>query len=222
MSLINVPDIEDGTGADGNDVNSRFATVLGLVNGNIDSTNIKTNGITGASIAAGSITNDKIVDTAINASKLDRNTIPWGVMLYADYGPTGGQVVNGDSTLNFTSLETNSHSGVAMNTNGVMGVSLAGVYSINFTVNVTDKSGSPTYIVWVETSPDGINWYATTPLQTDVVAATNRGTNTNAIRYLNANSFIRGHVSVGGGAVRFAGGDVSAKYMMSLATVRVA
>lgn len=60
MGLINIPDLSDNTGADANDVNSRMATILSLVNGNIDNANIKAGGVTAANLATGSVTNSKL------------------------------------------------------------------------------------------------------------------------------------------------------------------
>lgn len=61
--LISITDILDGISAKGNDINSRMATLLGLLNGNIDASNIAAQAITQAKIATGAVTSDKLAPT---------------------------------------------------------------------------------------------------------------------------------------------------------------
>lgn len=70
MGLINITDISDGTGADGGDINSRMATLTGLLNGNIDNANIKAGGVATSNLATGSVTTDKIAAANVTADKL--------------------------------------------------------------------------------------------------------------------------------------------------------
>ena len=60
MGLVTITDIQDGTDADANDVNSRFATVVSEINGGLDSANLANNAVTQAKIAAASVSSDKL------------------------------------------------------------------------------------------------------------------------------------------------------------------
>ena len=60
MSLITYSNIEDGTIADANMFNSRYGQIIGVLNGNIDSSNISNGAITNAKIATAAITSDKL------------------------------------------------------------------------------------------------------------------------------------------------------------------
>lgn len=70
MSLISITPLVDGTLADAADVNDRVATILGLVNGNIDATNIKNASITNPLLASNSIATANIQDGAVTREKL--------------------------------------------------------------------------------------------------------------------------------------------------------
>lgn len=69
MGLINITDETDGTLADAADLNTRFATVLGLVNGNIDNANISAGGVSTANLANESVTTAKLADGVVSPSK---------------------------------------------------------------------------------------------------------------------------------------------------------
>lgn len=60
MGLINITDLSDGTGADAGDINSRMATLTGVINGNIDSANISAGGVTTNNLASGAVTSTKL------------------------------------------------------------------------------------------------------------------------------------------------------------------
>lgn len=70
MGLISISNIVEGTLARAADVNSRLAIILGLVNGNIDASNIKAGSIGTTQLTNSSITNDKIKDNEISRNKL--------------------------------------------------------------------------------------------------------------------------------------------------------
>jgi hypothetical protein len=65
MGLISITDETDGTSADANDLNSRFATITGLVNGNIDSANIANGGVSTPNLATGAVTAVKIANEGV-------------------------------------------------------------------------------------------------------------------------------------------------------------
>lgn len=71
MGLITIPDLSDATDADANDINSRNATILGLVNGNIDSANIKAAGVATTNLATDAVTTTKISAGAVTAAKIE-------------------------------------------------------------------------------------------------------------------------------------------------------
>jgi len=70
MGLISISNIVEGTLAKAADVNSRFATVLALVNGNIDASNIKAGSIGSTQLADASVIASKIKDGEITRAKL--------------------------------------------------------------------------------------------------------------------------------------------------------
>lgn len=74
MGLISIPNESDATLADANDLNSRFAIVTGLVNGNIDNANIASGGVSTANLATGAVTTAKIADGAVTNAKLATST----------------------------------------------------------------------------------------------------------------------------------------------------
>jgi hypothetical protein len=70
MPLITIPNETDGTDADAADLNTRFAIVTGLVNGNIDNANIKSGGVTTANLATDSVSTAKIANDAVTGAKI--------------------------------------------------------------------------------------------------------------------------------------------------------
>lgn len=70
MGLISISNIVEGTLAKAADVNSRVASILGVLNGNIDAANIKASSIGSTQLANSSVTAAKIVDGTITRSKL--------------------------------------------------------------------------------------------------------------------------------------------------------
>lgn len=58
--LVNIAPIEPGDAASPNLWNSRYAAITEVLNGNIDSDNIRNNGITREKIAAGAVSSDKL------------------------------------------------------------------------------------------------------------------------------------------------------------------
>lgn len=67
--IININPIEPGDAASPNLWNSRFAAITEVVNGNIDSDNLKNGSVTREKIASGAISSDKIaVDRYVDAN----------------------------------------------------------------------------------------------------------------------------------------------------------
>lgn len=97
MGLITINPESDGTSADANDLNSRFAIVTGVINGNIDSANIASGGVTAANLAAGAVTSDKIGDGAVTNAKLNTAAGEPGGTWNA-YVPTWTNVTTGNGT----------------------------------------------------------------------------------------------------------------------------
>lgn len=58
--LLNINPIEPGDAASPNLWNTRFAAIQGVINGNIDSDNLRNGSVTTEKIASGSVTSDKI------------------------------------------------------------------------------------------------------------------------------------------------------------------
>lgn len=70
MALISIPNIVEGTLAKASDVNTRVASILGLVNGNIEAANIKAGAVGTTQLADSAVTTGKIADSAITRAKL--------------------------------------------------------------------------------------------------------------------------------------------------------
>lgn len=70
MGLISITGIADGTLANADDVNSRVATILGLVNGNIEAANIKNASITNPLLADDSVATANIQDGSVTREKI--------------------------------------------------------------------------------------------------------------------------------------------------------
>lgn len=79
MGLITIDRINDGNPANANDINERFGKVTDVLNGNIESTNLKNYAVTREKIAPASVTSDKL---SIQRYIDDNN---WTVL---DYGST--------------------------------------------------------------------------------------------------------------------------------------
>lgn len=77
--LVNIEPIQTGASATPNLWNQRFAAITSVINGNIDSDNLKNNAVTREKIAPGSITSDKL---SINRY-IDENG--WTVTDYGSY-----------------------------------------------------------------------------------------------------------------------------------------
>ena len=60
MPILNIPDIISNTKAAANDINSRIAKIVDVLNGNLDSANIANNAITRGKIATEAVTQDNI------------------------------------------------------------------------------------------------------------------------------------------------------------------
>jgi hypothetical protein len=71
MGLISYSNIQDGTTADGADVNTPLNTIFNEFNGNIDSNNIKDNSIIASKIYDGAVSTIKIADGAITLAKIE-------------------------------------------------------------------------------------------------------------------------------------------------------
>lgn len=70
MGLISYTQLEDGTAATANSINTRFARVYDLVNGNIDSQNLSNSAVTESKIASESVTASKLASNAVLPSKV--------------------------------------------------------------------------------------------------------------------------------------------------------
>lgn len=71
MGLISYSNIQDGTTADGADVNTPLNTIYNEFNGNIDSSNIKDNSIINAKIYDNAISGNKLADGAVTLAKIE-------------------------------------------------------------------------------------------------------------------------------------------------------
>ena len=60
MPIINIPDIISNTKAAANDINSRIAKIVDVLNGNLDSSNLANNAVTRGKIATEAVTQDNI------------------------------------------------------------------------------------------------------------------------------------------------------------------
>jgi len=60
MGLITIDNIEDATLASANVFNQRFGKIVDVINGNIESANLKNSAVTREKIATGAVTSDKI------------------------------------------------------------------------------------------------------------------------------------------------------------------
>jgi len=74
MGLISISNIIDGTLAKAADVNSRIATILGVINGNIDAANIALASITQALMANNSVGTNQLIDGSVTRVKLASST----------------------------------------------------------------------------------------------------------------------------------------------------
>lgn len=79
MGLLTITNLEDGQDAVANALNERFGKIVDVINGNIESQNLKNNAVTREKIAPQSVTSDKL---SIN-KYIDENG--WTV---TDYGTT--------------------------------------------------------------------------------------------------------------------------------------
>lgn len=70
MPTINITPIEDDAEAVASVWNTRFDTIVDLLNGNLDADNIANLGITTAKLANGAVTNAKVADTSIGPEKM--------------------------------------------------------------------------------------------------------------------------------------------------------
>lgn len=70
MGLINVPDIQNNDLATQTLWNSRFATIVSVINGNLDAANLANNAVTTPKIANLAVTEGKVADKAITPGKL--------------------------------------------------------------------------------------------------------------------------------------------------------
>lgn len=61
MGLINYTNIEDGSDASANTLNQRFGDIVGMINGNLDTQNLKNFAVTREKIAPASISSDKLL-----------------------------------------------------------------------------------------------------------------------------------------------------------------
>lgn len=71
MGLISYSNIQDGTTADGADVNTPLNTIYNEFNGSIDSNNIKDNSIIASKIYDGAVSTVKIADASVTLAKLE-------------------------------------------------------------------------------------------------------------------------------------------------------
>lgn len=70
MGLISISNIVEGTLAKAADVNSRVASILGVLNGNIEAANIKASSVGTTQLANDAVTDAKILNGTITRSKL--------------------------------------------------------------------------------------------------------------------------------------------------------
>lgn len=70
MGLINITDINTGDDATAELWNARFATLVNVINGNIDSANLADSAVTSAKIASSAVTSGKLADQAVTSAKL--------------------------------------------------------------------------------------------------------------------------------------------------------
>ena len=77
--LVNIEPIQTGASATPNLWNQRFASITSVINGNIDSDNLKNNAVTREKIAPGAVTSDKLF---VNRYIDDRG---WTVSDYGGY-----------------------------------------------------------------------------------------------------------------------------------------
>lgn len=69
MGLINVPDIENLDAATPDLWNTRFGTIVDVINGNLSSDNLASGAVTAAKLATGAVTEGKIDDLAVTSRK---------------------------------------------------------------------------------------------------------------------------------------------------------
>ena len=74
MGLISISNIVDGTLAKAADVNSRLATIVGVINGNINAENIQLASITQPLMANNSIGTPQLIDGSVTRVKLASGT----------------------------------------------------------------------------------------------------------------------------------------------------
>lgn len=94
MGLITLTNIEDGQDAVANALNERFGRIVDVINGNIESQNLKNNAVTREKIAPQSVTSDKLSIT----KEYDDNG--W---LVTDYGTTKDYTYREAGTLSINS-----------------------------------------------------------------------------------------------------------------------
>lgn len=70
MGLINITDIQTNDDATAELWNSRFATIVNAINGNIDSANLADSAVTSAKLASLAVTSGKIADNAVTTGKI--------------------------------------------------------------------------------------------------------------------------------------------------------
>lgn len=219
MGAINIPDINNGEAADAQVWNTRFAQVASVLNGNVDAANLADDAVSSSKISNGAVTGAKVADNTVPYTKIQATTIPHGMFIFS---AASGYVANvGTTTVLFNTLETNEHSGIVKNADGVLQVQQAGVYLCNLILQCVD---APTGTVSkIEYSVNGgTTWLDMTNWSNrQTMESTSRGTmpRINA-PFLPANTLIRGRVDVSANS-RF-GYSGSSPYTSSLSVTRIA
>lgn len=90
MGLINIADIQTGDDATAELWNSRFATIVNAINGNIDSANLADGAVSSAKIASSAVTAGKISDSTITYAKLLDTIFSGQVQSQSNGGNAGG------------------------------------------------------------------------------------------------------------------------------------
>lgn len=163
---------------------------------------------------------------SVDTSALDWNTIPWGIATYSTFGNGGGQIVpvSSDSTLNFNVLETDSHVGISLPSNGQLEVADAGIYAITLNTRIIDSPQNAN-LQYIELSTNGGSTWSPVrgyTVHTNIIG-TNTGLPTTAITVrLVAGTRIRARYRSDGGQTRVGATAVSQKYECSLSVARVA
>ena len=136
MPLINVPDIQQDDAATPELWNSRYGTVVDLLNGNLDADNFANNGVTTAKLNTGSVTTAKIASAAVTPVKW---TNPYKFSAYRNAAWTSGLNTFGTIIFDTEVFDTNNNFDTST---GTYTAPVTGFYQLNWWAQATVTSGS--------------------------------------------------------------------------------